>query len=73
MLMNIFKYLKGVLEDMPKTQTIKLRTRASDSVLGKRKLDYTYSGFITSTKRPPLSSPKLEKNSGVKRDERTKK
>lgn len=71
--MNIFKYLKGVLEDMPNIQTINLGTRLNDSILGKRKLDYTYPGFISSTVRPPLSSPKLEENSGVNRNEKAKK
>lgn len=71
--MNIFKYLRGVLEDMLKARTISPGTRTSSSILGKRKLDYTYSGFISSTARPPLSSPKLEENSGVKMDEKAKK
>ena len=70
--MSICKYLKGVLEGMLKVRTINSGTRTSGSVLGKRKLDYTYSGFISSAERPPLSSPKLEKNSGVNKDERTK-
>ena len=71
--MNIIKYLKGVLMNMPKVQTTKPGARVSSSVLGKRKLDLNYSGFISSTVRPPLSSPKLEKNSGAKSVEKTKK
>lgn len=67
--MKILKFLKGVLEGMLKVQTINPGTRKGGSILGKRKLDYTYLGFISSTERPPLSSPKLERNSGVKRDE----
>lgn len=70
--MNIFKYLKGVLEDMLKIQTMNSGTQINGSVLGKRRLDYTYPGFISSTVRPPLSSPKLEENSGVNRNEKTK-
>lgn len=71
--MNIFKYLKGVLKGMPKIRTINSGTKNSDSVLGKRKLEYNYYGFISSTSRPPLSSPKLEENSGVNKNEETKK
>lgn len=67
--MKIIKYLKEVLESMLKIQTINSGSRTSGSILGKRKLDYTYIGFISSTERPPLSSPKLERNSGAKRDE----
>lgn len=71
--MNIFKHLKGVLEDMLKIQTINSGAQINDSVLGKRRLDYTYPGFISSAVRPPLSSPKLEENSGVNRNEKAKK
>lgn len=71
--MNIFKYLKGVLKGMPKIRTINPGAKNSGSVLGKRKLEYNYYGFISSTSRPPLSSPKLEENSGVNKNEETKK
>ncbi len=36
-----------------------MKKKGNESVLGKRKLDYTYSGFISSTCRPPLASPHL--------------
>lgn len=71
--MSIFKYLKGVLRGMPKVRTINPGTKTRGSVLGKRKLDFNYYGFISSTSRPPLSSPKLEENSGVSKNERTEK
>lgn len=66
--MEIIKKMKGVLRNMAKVQLAKPGAKVSRSILGKRKLCYTYSGFISSTSRPPLASPKLEKNSGVKKD-----
>ncbi|MDE7326049.1 MAG: hypothetical protein K2N63_07230 [Lachnospiraceae bacterium] len=68
--MNFLKHLKGALVNMTKTQVLTSRKRTNTSILGKRKLDYTYSGFISSASRPPLASPKLEENSGVKKDEK---
>lgn len=69
--MKIIKKLKEWLGNMPKVQIVKRGSSVSSSILGKRKLDYTYSGFISSASRPPLASPKLEKNSGVKKDEKS--
>lgn len=66
--MKFLEYLKGVLSNMTKENMLAPKKRTSVSVLGKRRLDYTYSGFIRSTSRPPLASPKLEENSGVKKD-----
>lgn len=68
--MNFFKYLRGVLFNMPKIQSARSRKKikVSKSILGKRKLSYEYPGFLSSTSRPPLASPKLEENSGVKRN-----
>ena len=71
--MDIFEFLKGVLRNMPKVQIVKPGEKISSSVLGKRKLDYTYFGFISSTVRPPLASPTLDKNCGVKSSGKTKK
>lgn len=71
--MNIFKYLKGVLEGMVKVRMISPKKSVSSSIIGKRKLDYSYTGFISSTARPPLSSPKLEENSGVNKDVKAEK
>ena len=56
---------------------IKVRTKNSDesrneSILSKRKLDYRYSGFSSSASRPPIASPDLEENIGVKKDEKPK-
>ena len=48
--MDIFEFLKGVLRNMPKVQIVKPGEKISSSVLGKRKLDYTYFGFISSPK-----------------------
>ena len=70
--MNAFIYLKGVLENMIKEQTIGPKN-ASISILGKRKLDYSYVGFISTTARPPISSPKLEENSGVHKNVKAEK
>ena len=64
--MKFLDYLKGVLSNKAKEDVLVSGKRADVSILGKRRLDYTYSGFITSTSRPPLASPKLEENSGVK-------
>lgn len=71
--MNIFKYLKGVLKGMEKVRTISPKKSASSLIIGKRKLDYSYNGFVSSTARPPLSSPKLEENSGVNKDAKAEK
>ena len=70
--MKLFRYCKMGLKNMVKGRRIKNETEMNKSVLGKRKLDYSYSGFISSTVRPPLASPKLEKNSGVKHNVRSK-
>lgn len=67
------KYMRGVIEDMLKEQTIRSNKNASSSIIGKRKLDYSYTGFISSTARPPLSSPKLEENSGVNKNVKAEK
>ena len=71
--MNIFKYLKGVLKGMVKVRTTHPPKSVSNSIIGKRKLDYSYTGFISSTTRPPLSSPKLEENSGVHKNVKAEK
>lgn len=54
---------------------IKVRTKNCDesrneSILSKRKLDYRYLGFSSSASRPPIASPDLEENIGVKKDEK---
>lgn len=72
--MKIFKYLKGVLDGMAKVRPISPKRDANSLIIiGKRKLDYNYTGFISSTTRPPLSSPKLEENSGVNKDAKIEK
>lgn len=71
--MNIFKYWKGVLKGMVKERTAKSKRRVGSLIIGKRKLDYSYTGFISSTVRPPLSSPKLEENSGVNKNAKAEK
>lgn len=61
--------LKGVLKKMAKIILVRGNSKKSKSILGRRKLDYSYSGYISAATRPPLASPKLEENSGVKRNE----
>lgn len=69
--------LKGVLKKMAKKIVVlgnlKRNKKEIKSILGRCKLDYRYCGYISAATRPPLASPKLEENSGVKRNERFKK
>lgn len=67
------KSLKGVLTKMAKIILVRGNKKKSKSILGRRKLDYSYCGYIAAAKRPPLASPKLEENSGVKYNERLRK
>lgn len=68
MFVDIAKRLKGALASMIKMHAVGPAAEADSPIIGKRRLDYSFPGFISSTIRPPLSSPKLEKNSGVNQD-----
>lgn len=69
-MMSIIKTLKGVLKKMAKVASIRDSRQKDISILAKRRLDFSYTGFISSAKRPPLASPSLAKNNGVEHSER---
>lgn len=69
------RLLKRIKEAFRIMSNIFSPQQKSESVLGKRKLDLNYShysAYSASAKRPPLASPNLGKNSGVKTYEKGK-
>lgn len=67
--MLFFQKMGRVVKKMIKVRTKNSDESRNESILSKRKLDYRYSGFSASASRPPIASPDLEENIGVKKDE----
>ena len=68
--MLFFQKMGRVVKKMIKVRTKNSDESRNESILSKRKLDYRYSGFSASASRPPIASPDLEENIGVKKDEK---
>ena len=70
--MLFFQKMGRVVKKMIKVRIKNSDESRNESILSKRKLDYRYSGFSSSASRPPIASPDLEENIGVKKDEKPK-
>lgn len=65
---NIIKNVRGLMRRVTKATPIRDIDPNSVSIFAKRRLDFSYKGFISSAKRPPLASPSLAENCGGEHD-----